>query len=70
LTDAAYARLLGKLADLKFVNLDPELRQNILAFYHDPKPSAFTRRNPDKWFTTLKEIEQLKLLGPPAAPVE
>jgi conjugal transfer/entry exclusion protein len=63
LTDAAYARLLGKLADLKFVNLDPELRQNMLAFYHDPKPSAFTMKNSDKWQKTLQQIEQLKLLA-------
>jgi len=70
LTDAAYARLLGKLADLKFVNLEPELRQNILAFYHDSKPSAFTMKNSDKWHKTLQQIEQLKLSGPPGAPVE
>src|SRR5579864_3123290 len=70
LTDAAYARLLGKLADLKFVNLDPELRQNILAFYHDPKPSAFTMKNSDKWHKTLQQIEQLRSLEPAGAPVE
>ena len=37
--DAAYAKLVGKLADKQFAGISPDLRQNILAYYKDPKLS-------------------------------
>jgi hypothetical protein len=62
LTDEAYGNLLDKLAEDKFVNVEPELRRNILSFYHDPKPPAFTRKSTERWNKTLRGIEQLKAL--------
>jgi hypothetical protein len=62
LTDAAYARLLDKLADHKFAEATPSLRQNILAFYHDPTALVAKQKKPDHWNKTLKNIEQLKAL--------
>jgi hypothetical protein len=61
LTDNAYAHLLNQLAQDKFSQLTPSLRENILAFYADPNvvPVA-TKRKPDDWKKTQDELEQLK----------
>jgi hypothetical protein len=68
LTDEAYAKLLGKLADAKFADVPPELRQNILEFYADPDTAIATKRKPDDWKKTLENIEQLRASIPSAAP--
>jgi len=62
LTDDAYAHLLGKLAEAKFSDVPPALRQNILHFYQDPSSAVSTKRNPDDWNKALSNIEQLRLL--------
>ena len=62
LTDDAYAHLLGKLADAKFCDVPPALRQNILQFYQDTSSAISTKRNPDDWNKALSNIEQLRLL--------
>jgi hypothetical protein len=63
LTDEAYAKLLGQLADAKFTDVPPELRQNILDFYADPGSVTATKRKPEDWAKTLKNIEQLRLVA-------
>jgi hypothetical protein len=60
LTDEAYARLLGKLADAQFADVPPALRQNILDFYENPDAVIATRRKIEEWNKTLKNIQQLK----------
>jgi hypothetical protein len=60
LTDEAYARLLGKLADAHFTDLPPALRQNLLDFYENPEAVIATGRKIAKWNRTLKNIQQLK----------
>jgi hypothetical protein len=60
LTDETYAKLLDKLTDAKFAEMQPELRNNILAFYQDPSAPNFTRKKPEKWDKTQRELEQLK----------
>ena len=62
LTDDAYAHLLSKLADAKFSDVSPSLRENILHFYEDPGSAISTKRNPDDWNKALSNIEQLRLL--------
>jgi hypothetical protein len=62
LTDDAYAKLLGKLADAKFIDLPPGLRQNILDFYADPQTAISTKRNLDDWNKAMRNLEQLKLV--------
>jgi len=62
LTDDAYAHLLSKLADAKFSDVSPALRENILHFYQDPSSAISTKRNPDDWNKALSNIEQLRLL--------
>jgi len=56
LTDSAYAKLLDKLAGGNFAHLNPELRQNVLAFYNGASPST----NKDEWQKAMKNLEQLK----------
>jgi hypothetical protein len=60
LTDETYAKLLDKLAKTKFAGLQPELRNNILAFYHDPSAPNFIKKKHEKWAKTQQELEQLK----------
>jgi len=60
LTDEAYAKLLDKLAEKKFAGASPQLRKNILAFFHDPTAPNSIRKKHDRWARTLLEVEQLK----------
>jgi hypothetical protein len=66
LTDDTYAKLLNQLADAKFNGLTPELRENILQFYSNPKAPIATKRKKSKWEITLKNLDQLKQSQPPA----
>src|SRR2546423_2752495 len=60
LTDEAYAKLLSKLADAKFTEVPPELRQNILTFYADPGSVTARKRDAAGWVKTLANIEHLR----------
>jgi Zinc dependent phospholipase C len=62
LTDKAYARLLDRLARDNFVQITPELRENILGFYRDPKAPLATKKNAQEWQKTQSEVERLKSL--------
>jgi len=65
LTDETYADLLNRLADAHFAQMTPRLQDNILAFYQDPKPPAFSSKNPAKWTKTLDDLAQLKAVQVP-----
>jgi hypothetical protein len=68
LSDAAYAKLLNKLAEAKFADIPAPLRQNILEYYGDPGAVISARRRVEEWNKTLENIQQLKLLvAKPAA---
>jgi hypothetical protein len=60
LTDNAYAHLLDQLAQRKFDQVTPDLRENILAFYGDPSAPNATKRNTAAWEKTQNEVQQLK----------
>src|ERR1700692_4781840 len=49
LTDKAYAHLLDQVAQHNFEDVNPELRDNILAFYSDPKAPNATKRTSTEW---------------------
>ena len=69
--DEAYAKLVGKLADKKFAAISPDLRQNILAYYSDPKPSVVsnpTEKDKAASAKLLEELDRLKA-DPEAVPV-
>jgi len=70
LTDETYAKLLDKLAGLKFSGAHEDLKKNILAFYQDPNAPNTTKRKREKWNKTLLELEQLKATQLAAAPVD
>jgi hypothetical protein len=62
LTDETYAKLLNKLMNAKFAGIQPEVRNNILAFYQDPSAPNFTRKKREQWDNTQRELEQLKAI--------
>lgn len=69
-TDEAYAKLLDKLADRKFAGMQPDLRQNILAYYKDPKltlPARSNRKERSDFTKLLDQLERLKA-APEAVP--
>jgi hypothetical protein len=59
LTDAAYAKLLDKLAD-HYADMSPELRSDILTFYHNLNAPISTKTNAKEWARLLKELDELK----------
>jgi len=61
-TDEAYAKLLGKLADRQFAGMQPDLRQNILAYYKDVNPSIPTRSTKKEKTQFTKLLDQLDRL--------
>ncbi|MGC2475166.1 MAG: zinc dependent phospholipase C family protein [Candidatus Sulfotelmatobacter sp.] len=64
LTDKAYARLLDQLAKHDFQQVTPELKENILGFYRDPKAPIATKKNSQAWEKTLTELQRLKSVEP------
>jgi hypothetical protein len=68
LTDESYGRLLGQLAKNDFVQVTPELRENILAFYGDPNAPIATKRNVSAWQKTQDEVQRLKALNLTGSP--
>jgi hypothetical protein len=70
LADEAYAKLVVELAGRHFENTQPELRQNILAFYSGGTAQLAARRDVKHWRETVRAVEQLKSLpSQPAAAV-
>jgi hypothetical protein len=70
-TDEAYAKLLGKLADRQFAGTQPELRENILAYYKDLNPSISAESTKKQRAESTKLLDQLNRLKaiPEAVPV-
>jgi hypothetical protein len=64
LTDKAYARLVHELADKKFAQVTPDLRANILEFFHDSKAPAELRKDQKEWERTVAELDGLKSYVP------
>jgi hypothetical protein len=64
LTDEAYAKLLGQLAERKFDKTTPELRDNILSFYSDLSLPLETKKDAARWQSVLASLDQLKLVTP------
>jgi Zinc dependent phospholipase C len=64
LADQTYARLIAELANRRFKQVSPQLRENIVAYYSNPEAPVVTKRHPKKWKKLEAQLEQLK-----AAPV-
>ncbi len=67
LADDAYAKLLTQLADKKFAQMRPELRDNILAFYANPATTVKTKRDDARWQKVQDALDQLKTALPVVA---
>jgi hypothetical protein len=59
LTDAAYAKLLDKLAH-HYADMSPELRGDLLGFYNNLEAPISTKTNDKEWATVLKQLDELK----------
>ena len=60
LADETYSKLVIKLAKTDFESLQPDLRQNILAFYSDTNAPIATKRDKGDWRETLRALEKLR----------
>jgi hypothetical protein len=66
LTDKSYARLLDQLAKKDFSTVSPDLRANILEFYHDPNAPIATKKDKKGWEKTMEQLVKLKAQTTPA----
>lgn len=64
LADDTYAKLLTQLADKKFAQTRPELRDNILAFYSNPSTPMNTKHDEAQWQKVQDALSQLKTALP------
>jgi hypothetical protein len=64
MNDEAHAKLLGMLAERKFVGASPEVREELLRFFSDPDAPYATKRNAKAWAKVQEQLEQLKTAPP------
>ncbi|HCC57045.1 MAG TPA: hypothetical protein DEQ47_07210 [Solibacterales bacterium] len=67
LADEAYAKLVDDLEKNKFAGMQPDLRDNVLGFYHDVKTPTDLKRSPQDWEKLQRELQELRD-APAAAP--
>jgi hypothetical protein len=60
LADDTYAKLVTKLADKKFAQTSPALKDNILQFYANGNAPVKTKEEQQKWAKVSAALEQLK----------
>jgi len=73
LADDTYAKLLTKLAEKKFTQTTPELRENLLGFYANPSAPVKTKKDEGEWQKVQEALNQLRSAAPAvasAAPVQ
>jgi hypothetical protein len=68
LTDKTYAHLLDQLSKDNFQQVTPDLQQNILKFYKDPRAPLATKADHSAWERVQLELEHLRTVQPQAAP--
>jgi hypothetical protein len=69
LADDTYAKLVTKLAEKKFAQANPELRQNLLGFYADPSAPVKTKKDEEQWQKVQEALNQLRTAPPAVASV-
>lgn len=60
LADDAYSELAVKLAGKKAIDLDEQVRDNVLGFFRDPNLAYATKRDASKWKATMAALDKLK----------
>jgi len=68
LADQTYAHLLNDLFKQKFLDLTPQLRDNILAFYSHLEAPIRTKENEKAWEQTKTDLQDLKNWKPTQTP--
>ncbi len=68
LNDEAHAKLLGKLAELKFADASPQVKAELLRFFAEPDTSYATKRNAKAWARVQTQVQQLKSATDASAP--
>jgi len=66
LNDEAHAELLDKLAENKFGNISPPVKEEFERFYADPDAPFATKRNAKAWAKLQTELQQLRSTVTPA----
>jgi hypothetical protein len=69
LADDTYAKLVVQLADKKFAQARPELRENILDFYANPSAPVKTKKDEGKWQKVQDALNQMRSAPPVVADV-
>jgi len=67
LADDTYAKLVTELAEKKFAQASPGLRDNILDFYSDRSAEVNTKKDEGQWHKVLAALDQLKAAPPAVA---
>jgi hypothetical protein len=67
LADDTYAKLVTQLAEKKFAQASPDLRDNILDFYSDRSAEVNTKKDEGQWQKVLTALDQLKSAPPAVA---
>lgn len=70
LTDETYVQLLDKLAKAHFAQVTPELRANLLTFFHGPQPPSQSAKSQRKWKKIQSQVQELQAFQPSAAQAE
>lgn len=60
LNDEAHAKLLDRLAQRKFVDVPPDMRDELLHFFSDPDAAYATKKDARAWATLQNELAGLK----------
>ena len=64
MADKAYARLVDDLAKDHFKVISPEMKTDILAYYHDSSAPIVTKKDSKAWDRLNRELDELKSAGP------
>jgi hypothetical protein len=67
LADDTYGKLVTQLAEKKFAQASPGLRNNILDFYSDRSAAVNTKKDEGQWQKVLAALDQLKSAPPAVA---
>ena len=67
LADDTYAKLLTQLAEKKFAQARPDLRDDLLKFYANPSAPVKTRQDEGKWQKVQDALNQLRSAPPAVA---
>jgi hypothetical protein len=65
MNDEAHAKLLGMLAEQKFVTASPEIRGELLHFFSEADAPYATKHNVKAWAKVQAQLEELKAAPPP-----